>query len=81
MPSRTSLSQVREAILAYLQQHPGAADTAQGIACWWLPETLRGDEETVAKALETLMAEGHIHRHINVDRHMIYSSPAKRRTH
>lgn len=81
MPSRTSLSQVREAILAYLQHHPGAADTAQGIASWWLPEPLRGDEECVAKALDALLAEGRIHRHVNVDRHMIYTGPDRKHPH
>ncbi len=79
MSSQTSLSQVRGAILAYLGMHPGAADTAQGIACWWLPESLGGDEDLVSRALDALVAEGLVHRHVNVDRHMIYSSAAKRR--
>lgn len=73
MRKQPPLSLVSEAILAYLQRHPGAADTAQGIACWWLPEALRGDEILVARALDALLAEGRIRRHINADQHMIYS--------
>lgn len=78
MPAQTSLSQVSEAILAYLHDHPGAADTAQGIACWWLPTSLRSDPEVVLKALDDLLAQGRIRRHINADQHTIYSSATGR---
>lgn len=80
MSPQAPLSQISEAILAYLQQHPGAADTARGIACWWLPDPLGRDEALVAKALDALLEQGRLRRHINADRHVIYSGPAPRRT-
>jgi hypothetical protein len=73
MPSQISLSQVSEAILAYLRHHPGAADTAEGIACWWLPASLQSDPEMVMQALEALLAQSRIRCHVNTDRHIIYS--------
>jgi hypothetical protein len=78
MSDAKPLSQVSQSILTYLQQHPDAADTADGIACWWLPEGLRGDVNLVAQALEDLLSTGRIRRVVNADRHMIYFA-AKRR--
>lgn len=72
MPRQAPLSQVSEAILAYLQQHPAAADTAQGIACWWLPASLGRNESLVEQALEALWAQGRLHRQVNTDRQVIY---------
>ncbi|MEW5771180.1 MAG: hypothetical protein AB1831_12560 [Pseudomonadota bacterium] len=71
------MEQVRQAVLAYLRCHPGAADTAEGIACWWLPESLDVDAETVIRALDALVAEGRLRCHANADRHMVYARPAR----
>lgn len=78
MSSTTRVTRVREAILTYLRQHPEAADTEQGIACWWLPEGLRGDQASVALALEALVREGQVSRQVNRDHHALYSSPTRR---
>jgi hypothetical protein len=29
--------EIEEAVIAYLQRHPQAADTLDGIVTWWLP--------------------------------------------
>ena len=41
-------------IVRYLRQHPGAADTAEGVARWWLGGSRC--EETLAKVEEALAA-------------------------
>lgn len=46
-------------ILSYLQEHPEAADTLEGIAFWWL-HSQRIDEtvNSIHQALQQLKAEG-----------------------
>lgn len=46
-------------ILDYLQKNPGASDTLEGIASWWL-EQQRIEQlvEEVAEALELLLKKG-----------------------
>ncbi|HNQ03131.1 MAG TPA: hypothetical protein PKH69_00820 [Thiobacillaceae bacterium] len=73
MSTQTSLPQIAAGILAYLQRHPNAADTARGIARWWLPAPLGQDVELVAHALDTLLQQGLLHRQVNADRQTIYS--------
>jgi len=55
----SSKSQLKSAILSYFQEHPGAGDTLEGIAYWWLARR-RIDEvvDEVAKILEELMEKG-----------------------
>jgi hypothetical protein len=62
-PRMSSDEQVTRAIAdeieRYLQQHPIAADSAEGIRTWWLPPRLRGsDLASVLRALEQLEARG-----------------------
>ena len=49
----------RAEIIAYLQAHPSAADSLDGIVDWWLPrqryETARS---AIQKALDDLAAQG-----------------------
>ena len=77
MPAQITQAKISAAILAYLQAHPGAADTAQGIACWWLPAELRGDVDLISRVLDDLAAQGLITRRSNADRHLLYSSATK----
>jgi hypothetical protein len=52
-------------ILAYLERHPLAADTARGISNWWLREQgLQVPESIVVEALETLVAQGQVERQV-----------------
>jgi hypothetical protein len=44
-------------ILTYLREHPGAEDTLEGVAEWWLLETrIRHSTGEVKAALEELVA-------------------------
>lgn len=46
-------------VLRYLRRHPGAADTVEGIAEWWVAKQLLEDTlERVQAAVERLVAEG-----------------------
>jgi hypothetical protein len=50
-------------LLQYLAENPGAMDTLDGIAAWWLPRhEARVGVEFVARALARLEAEGVIER-------------------
>lgn len=50
---------VTEAIQAYLTHHPLAADSAEGIASWWLPGGgLEVSVEEVCTALARLIDQG-----------------------
>ena len=72
MSTLSRLRQTREAILAYLQQHPDAADTEAGIACWWLPDHLSTHPSQVAQAQETLVKDGLVTQQVNGDRQTLY---------
>ncbi len=77
MSTPDPLSQITAAILAHLRQHPHAADTARGIACWWLPEPLGRDVELVSRALDDLLQQGLLQRNINIDQQVIYAGRHK----
>ncbi len=55
----SEIALVAEEIRRYLETHPNAADSAEGVAKWWL--TRQRFEHAVAqvqRALELLVAEG-----------------------
>lgn len=66
-------TEVVDAILRYLNQHPEAADSAEGIAKWWLPTDWCMDAHAVETALARMLEQGLIRRRINADRHVLYS--------
>jgi len=72
-PQNQQLTEVAEAILRYLDEHPDAADTAEGIAQWWIPPHCRADRRTVQSALEHLEAQGAVRQRTLADRHVLYS--------
>jgi len=52
-----------QGILHYLQEHPEAADSLEGIAAWWLPSpTYSVTTEAVEEALVQLVSEQRIAR-------------------
>lgn len=57
---RRAGSDPRRDILAYLRAHPSAADTADGIADWWLPRPLieAGNAAAIQLALDDLVSRG-----------------------
>ena len=54
---------VADAIRRYLEAHPQAVDTAEGIQRWWLaPEYGEVSLQTVEAALELLQSEGEVRK-------------------
>ncbi len=68
-------ARVRDAILEHLRRSPRAADTAEGIAVWWIQPTVkeRVERELVERVLEQLVAEGTLRRHALPDGVRLYS--------
>lgn len=61
-------------IESYLTRHPNAADSAEGVMRWWLSQ--QRYEETiqlVQKALELLVAQGHIEKSVTPGGKAVYS--------
>jgi Fe2+ or Zn2+ uptake regulation protein len=71
-PRQHNLTEVVDAILRYLDAHPDAADSAEGIAKWWLPADWCVDQASVEAALERLLKQSLVQRHGNADRHVVY---------
>lgn len=45
-------------ILRYLEQHPNAADTLEGIVEWWVPkQAIYEEERVVQKALDEMVKQ------------------------
>jgi hypothetical protein len=67
-------------IVAYLDAHPDAADSLEGVVQWWLVQErfLRGIG-AVGKALEQLVGTGEIERIAGPDRRPIYRAGPRRR--
>jgi hypothetical protein len=60
---------VCDAVLGYLQEHPHAMDTLDGIADWWLPRHwVRVEVDRVAEALRILEERGLVERIGSEDR-------------
>ncbi|MEE9354521.1 MAG: hypothetical protein V3U75_02935 [Methylococcaceae bacterium] len=66
--------QVAHEIQNYLQDHPNAADTLEGINKWWISR-IRVEEAAVViiKALEILERQGMVEKTVSVDGKEIYS--------
>lgn len=68
--SKENLSQI---ILGYLQKHPNAGDTLEGIVTWWLEqERIDRIVDEVAEALESLVKEGEVRVHKTQTGNAIY---------
>lgn len=60
-------------VLRYLQAHPNAADTIEGITRWWLAPTLGTvSAEALERALARLMESGHVKRDALGDGRFVY---------
>ena len=61
-------------ITRYLEAHPDAADTIEGVIQWWLPPLGAGvSGETVQRALDELVTGARIVRRVLVDGAVIYA--------
>jgi Fe2+ or Zn2+ uptake regulation protein len=55
----SEVDEIAAQILRYLEEHPEAADTLEGVARWWLMrQQLRQSVAVVRQALERLKKEG-----------------------
>lgn len=51
--------QLRTAVLAYIAEHPGAMDTLEGIAGWWIPRhRIRVEVDRLDSVLEGMVRDG-----------------------
>lgn len=66
---------VAEQITAYLEKHPGAADTVAGICDWWLPGV---PVPLVQEALDDLVSQGLMKRQDVPGSRPVYSRASKR---
>jgi len=56
---RKNTTRIAHQILAYLLKNPGAKDTMEGIANWWLlQQDIQRNMELVKSTVEDLMAKG-----------------------
>lgn len=61
-------------LLRYVSEHPGAADTPEGIRQWWLPKGATGcSQADVEAALEQLVRDGALGRHALPDGRVLYA--------
>lgn len=71
---RGSVDAIAAAILAHLDTHPLAADSASGVAQWWLgPVHANATLESVEEALEWLVSRQQLHRTLLSDGSLLYS--------
>ncbi|MGP1677334.1 MAG: hypothetical protein ACTS6J_09275 [Burkholderiales bacterium] len=69
---------VAAAIRRYLQDHPHAADTLEGIALWWLPGNAGSARlANVQRAIEQLVNRGEVVRKTLRDGTVIYERSKK----
>ena len=65
---------VAQEINRYLEQHPQASDTMEGIVQWWLThQRFEQAWDTVHKALEHLVAKGSVAKHVTIEGKTMYS--------
>ena len=67
------IERIAQEIERYLQEHPGAGDSIEGVTHWWLTRQ-RYQEATssVQKALDLLVVRGRIEKIINYEGASIY---------
>lgn len=67
--------EVANEIMQYLEAHPTACDTPDGIANWWLHrQRIMQGKEKIKEALDYLEVKGMVRRQRNLDGHVVYSA-------
>lgn len=69
----SEVMRIADCIRRYVREHPGAADSAAGIAAWWLREP-RGVSPEVEEALAELVREGVLQREQLADGTVVYGA-------
>ncbi|MEW8492457.1 MAG: transcriptional repressor [Candidatus Thiodiazotropha taylori] len=65
-------------ILRYLQKHPQASDTAEGITRWWvMRQRYENSVQTVKQALAILVQDGALEGHQLAQGKVVYSLKSK----
>ena len=73
-PDDDAVKSIAETIEAYLDANPEAADSAEGIARWWLPPALAEESPAMVEdALERLVTAGVILRRPMPDGRVLYA--------
>jgi hypothetical protein len=66
---------VAKEIQNYLENHPNAADSADGVMRWWLSQQrLEESLQIVQQALEALVSQGEIDKAVTPGGRTVYSS-------
>jgi hypothetical protein len=75
----SSPTKVVDAIHRYLTSHPDAADSAEGVARWWLPSlNVAASVPEVEAALEQLLTLGLARKRALADGRVIYRAATAR---
>ncbi len=70
----SEVERIARAIEDYLAGHPDGVDTAEGVACWWLPAMgVVASVETTELALMLLIGQGVACRQRSANGHVLYS--------
>jgi hypothetical protein len=70
---KDEIAVLAEEIRLYLETHPAAADTLDGIVSWWLPGPRHPHAvESVERALDMLADAGVVEKVTRSDGHVIY---------
>ena len=64
-----------EQIMRYLESHPDAADSPEGIAMWWIPHQRQKESvEKVTKVLKVLVDKGGVQKKELKDGSIVYTA-------
>jgi hypothetical protein len=78
-PPDANVELIAHDIERYLWDHRGAADTAEGIARWWLTSrAILAERMQVEAALEVLIRRGVVARHLLPDGNCVYAAAGPR---
>lgn len=71
----SSVTYMKGEILSYLSDVPNAVDTVEGITDWWIyRQRLRWARLTVQKAVDELVADGHLRKIDRADGQILYAA-------
>jgi|KBSMisStandDraft_5_1062788.scaffolds.fasta_scaffold326049_2 hypothetical protein len=68
--------EIEQVLIAYLQSHPHAADTLDGIVAWWLPlQRYEIGRTRIAGVLSAMVEAGTLRREVLPDGDALYALP------